>query len=474
MQDRRWARREWLLLAVMIAAGIGLRLHGLTVHSFWVDEGESHHLATAPDVWVALGATRHPPLYFWLLRGWIGVGGDAEAWLRGLSAALSCGALVAFGLAARWLFGRTSPAAAIGATALYAASAFHVWHGQELRVYAPLDLGTNVALAGLAWALAGGRPAGARVAIAVGTGVAAGAHYLGGLIVPALLVALAIGRPAGWLGHAVTAIVAALAWVPVFAALIPVQLDAPLGYTANLGLRAIAETPVRHLVTALADLPEAMRVVPYALGALVLTGFVSTALAASRTRERVAWIALAWFAVPVGLALALCLVGPSNFLPRYVLVASPGVALVTAFGLVRLRPRALGVVALVASVGCVASVTVAHKRGNLREDFRAASAALRAAWRPGDRVTIVTGTARAFGEGAVRYYVRDRADILASLDAPADATAPPGGRLHVIYRRAPYATPDFRALSARVPLAEPSAGGHRVEYRVSIPGGPAR
>ncbi len=461
-------------LAGVIAVGIGLRLHGLTVHSFWVDEGESHHLATAPDVWSALGATRHPPLYFWLLRGWIGLGGDGESWLRGLSAVLSCGALVAFGLGARWLLGRVSPLAAIGATALYAVSSFHVWHGQELRVYAPLDLGTNVALAGLAYAIAGGRRGRARVAIAIGACVAAGAHYLGALIAPALVAALLLARPVGWRGHAVTAVIAAASWAPVFVALIPTQLDAPLGYTANLGVRAIAETPVRHLMTALGFLPDALRFVPVAIGGLVFIGFASAAASAVFAKERVGWIVLAWFGVPVALALALCLLGPSSFLPRYVFVASPGAALATAFGLARLRPRVVGVLAIVVAVAGVATVTIVQKGGNLREDFRGASAALRASWQPGDRVTIVTGTARAFGEGAVRYYVRDRADILASLVAPSDAERPERGRLHVIYRRAPYATPDFSALSRRIPLSVATAGGHRIEYRSSLPPGRGR
>ena len=80
-----------LLLAVLLIAGAALRLHHLATESLWLDEAYSITIArlgpahivemTAEDV--------HPPLYYFLLYGWISLWGSTEWDARLLSAAFS-------------------------------------------------------------------------------------------------------------------------------------------------------------------------------------------------------------------------------------------------------------------------------------------------------------------------------------------------------------------------------------------------
>src|SRR5579885_2572855 len=84
-------RPDWRYLAAAIGVvllALLLRLHGIGTQELWVDEAYSYLLATAPD-WLgpATLANNTPPLYHFLLRGWMVVAGQDEAGLRLLSAA---------------------------------------------------------------------------------------------------------------------------------------------------------------------------------------------------------------------------------------------------------------------------------------------------------------------------------------------------------------------------------------------------
>jgi len=159
-------------LGVVIALGVLLRFVGLETHVFWHDEVYTRFFASGyqaadwrpalftgavldvsevlafqshnPDKGVVdtmLGLARdepqHPPLYYALVRLWVGAFGDSVATLRALSAVLSLLGLPAMYWFCRELFrGEQSTRVAWTATALLSVSPFFVLYAQQAREYA--------------------------------------------------------------------------------------------------------------------------------------------------------------------------------------------------------------------------------------------------------------------------------------------------------------------------------------------------
>ena len=123
-----------LLLAIAILA-LGLRLYRLDNQSLWYDEGFSVYLAgmDLDEITSRTAADIQPPLYYYLLHGWILLFGDSEWALRALSVLFGVVAVpVLYGVA--WLLFR-SRAAGLLAALLIAVSPLHLWYGQEARMY---------------------------------------------------------------------------------------------------------------------------------------------------------------------------------------------------------------------------------------------------------------------------------------------------------------------------------------------------
>lgn len=123
----------WVLLAVLIL-GFGLRLHRLGTQNIWWDEGHA--------VWTARQSLRqvtqitahdvHPPLYLWMLHGWMRLVGDSEFAVRYLSVIGGMLTLALTYVVARRLVGRRP---AMLATLLIATARFQIWWSQEARMY---------------------------------------------------------------------------------------------------------------------------------------------------------------------------------------------------------------------------------------------------------------------------------------------------------------------------------------------------
>jgi mannosyltransferase len=123
-----------MVLLATLLFGYGLRLYRLGDQNIWWDEGHA--------VWTARHSVRevaditahdvHPPLYLWMLHGWMRLVGESEFALRYLSL---IGGLLTVSLTyvvARRLTGRRP---ALLATLLIAAARFHIWWSQETRMY---------------------------------------------------------------------------------------------------------------------------------------------------------------------------------------------------------------------------------------------------------------------------------------------------------------------------------------------------
>jgi uncharacterized membrane protein len=170
-----WRALTWLVVAAIVC-GIGFRLYHLDHKTFWEDEilgtvrmlgyteaeivQAGPHVRTAADIQTyfrlhgtgnSLSATirslaqedpQHPPLYYLLVRIWVGRAGTSVLAQRLLPAIFGILAIGAMYLLARELFG--NPRAAAIAAALYALSPFAVLYAQEAREYSLWTLQTLI------------------------------------------------------------------------------------------------------------------------------------------------------------------------------------------------------------------------------------------------------------------------------------------------------------------------------------------
>ena len=132
------ARRKGLitagLLILVLLLASGLRFYRLDNQSLWNDEGTSVALAQRDLASITRDSARdiHPPLYYWMLSGWVQICGTSEAAVRSLSALLGV-VLVALTyalgrlLAGRWI--------GLAAAFLAAINPFQVTYAQEARMY---------------------------------------------------------------------------------------------------------------------------------------------------------------------------------------------------------------------------------------------------------------------------------------------------------------------------------------------------
>lgn len=471
MPDGRNPEPKPLRLAfVLVVVGCLLRLTGLEVHSFWYDEGITMHVALAPDVIEALRGDRHPPVSFWAFRAWARLGGESDGWLRLLPALLSCASLALFAGLARGLLDRRAATAAI---ALFALSPFHVWHGQEVRMYAFVECATLLALVGAL----GRQPVGSSLACLAGTALAVGSHYMGVLVVPA---GIALITWRNWsagiarrlmVPQVAALILGALVWVPWWVAVLPDQLATDWGNQLRASLRDLAELPIRLLLVELDVLSPSFDFVTYLSSAAILIALGVGAWAGLREPRGPNASAAILFIVPVLAALALAAVLPPNFTPKYLITASPGLALLVGSGAVAIRWRWLSWTVLGAALlGCSALVLL-HRQGNHREDFRSACEEVVRTWRAGDRILVITGTPTGHSESTVRHYLKFDPAMESALTAwePWQGAGPTPHRTHVIYRSAKYAEDRMQHVRDTTRVLEESPERFRVRWLLVEP-----
>ncbi|MBU0490858.1 MAG: glycosyltransferase family 39 protein [Chloroflexi bacterium] len=122
------------LLVCILLLALGLRFYRLDAQSYWSDEGASVTLALGPlaDIAPKSAADIHPPLYYYLLWGWVRLFGPGEFATRALSA-LAGTLLVALTFAVgRRTMGTIS---ALVGTFLCAISPLLIHYSQETRMY---------------------------------------------------------------------------------------------------------------------------------------------------------------------------------------------------------------------------------------------------------------------------------------------------------------------------------------------------
>lgn len=375
------------LLGVSALVALGVVLRFVTTSPLWLDEALSVNIASLPlgEIGDALRQDGHPPLYYWLLHGWMSVFGEGDLAVRALS---GIAGLLALPLA--WEAGRRR-AGTIGGLCVLGLTAITPWavrYATEARMYA---LVLTLVFAGwlLADDLLARRDRLRWVALAVVTGGAVLSHYwvlhLGIAAVGALAVRWWRGDAearAGALRVASALAVGSLAFVPW----LPVFLE-QLSSTGTPW--ASAGRPTGALVDLLGGLgggakfPEA-ELFGFALLVLVAAGV--TVVARGRWELHVdlrtvpgvrSEVVVAIAAMSVGLVAGQ--LGDAVFAPRYAAAFLPMLLIAAGVGLARMpaptvrRAVALAMVAL-AAVGLGANAIEPRTMGEEIADAIAAEA----------------------------------------------------------------------------------------------------
>lgn len=129
------------ITAVAVIAGVVLRF--LPRSGLWLDEALTANIAALPlgDIGDALRQDGHPPLFYWLLHGWIAIGGESDWWVRALAGVLSVLGLPLTYLAGHRLAERAgagplgSRRTGLIALAIMALLPYGIRYGAETRMY---------------------------------------------------------------------------------------------------------------------------------------------------------------------------------------------------------------------------------------------------------------------------------------------------------------------------------------------------
>lgn len=366
-----------MLLAAIIAAGLGLRLYDIDRTAFTLDEFWNAELSTgrgtlherlpvneltvfppgtalvdAPPWWripASLDEVTHPPLYSIALRGWRAASGrfDGDAAMRAYSAVCGAAAMVPLFLAVRRLNG---PSTALWACAVYAVAATAIGSSREVRPYGQLTFLTTL----LAWQVVRleTRRAGWGASIGLATTALAMAltHYFAlpllgaiGIYAATRLDRASLYRPAA--AVAVAGLLYAGLWGPSM-----LRQRGEVRESAQVWMRDPAPTPAASAVLRFADLPIRVLIPPrkatYPAPYAAIGFLLAAALLAWRGRRSDLGIWLATFAGVAGFLLVLDLSQGTRMmhLIRYAMPAGPAMAALLCAVLCGLR-RPLGTIA---------------------------------------------------------------------------------------------------------------------------------
>ena len=141
------ARRNRLVLLLIVLLGAALRFFLIGAKTIWLDEAFSIWIAQH-SLWEGwrwlVKIDQHPPLYYSLLSLWQALFGDAQGVVRTFSALCSTATLPFMYLAAKRI--TRDEITALLATLILAVAPFHVRFAQETRMYVLLTLLAAMAL----------------------------------------------------------------------------------------------------------------------------------------------------------------------------------------------------------------------------------------------------------------------------------------------------------------------------------------
>jgi mannosyltransferase len=477
------------LLVLILLLALGLRFYRLEAQSLWNDEGTSVAVAQRDLATIARNAAQdiHPPLYYWLLSGWVRLAGTTEAAVRSLSALLGVVLVALTYLLGRLLAGRW---AGLAAAVLAAIDPFQIYYSQEARMYVLAAVLAAGAVLALLRIVDRSQAHDARglwkplLALAILETAGLYTHYSFVFVILVLNLAylLQLRRKGGarqvwpWAGSQVAVVLLYLPWLPIAVR----QATTWSGPAQAIPLLPALATTWRWLAfgPTIETGPVALPLL--ATGLLALAGVVSLAAGWVRPPSpRKAWNAgllALWVGLPVILMAAFGLYREAYL--KFLLVTTPAVGVLLACGLLdplpttpgtavqgprstvplsRLSSRLLGIASraspftayaspFIQAIGALLIVIPSAfalrnyyiNSSYARDDYRSIAAYVQAVERPGDAIVLnAPGQQEIFG-----YYYRGAAPVYAlPRSRPLDPTttesalqglAQPGGRVFAV------------------------------------------
>lgn len=164
-----------VLVFMAIAAAAGLVARFLVTSDLWLDEALSVNISKLPlgDIGEALRHDGHPPLYYWLLHGWISAFGDSTFAVRAMTGVISLAALPLMYVVGKRLRG---PQLGMILAWMLSISPFFLRYGSETRMYSLVMVLTLAGYLAVSEALV--RPELKQLAlVAISTGALLWTHY---------------------------------------------------------------------------------------------------------------------------------------------------------------------------------------------------------------------------------------------------------------------------------------------------------
>jgi len=382
------ARVRWSDIAVVGAPALlaaVLCVIELTSRSLWLDEtatvaiagqhGSAFWHAAEHDGGNMLG-------YYALLHVLIGWFGDGAFAIRLPSVLAAAGAASAVPLLGLRLFDRR---VALAAGLLTAVSLPLVFWGQDARGYAAMVALVAASFASFAALVDDPRRRGPWIAYVLFTALSVYASYVAIFALPAQLIALVICRRQPSRGVLAAVAACAVCWIPL-AVLALSRGSGQLFWVGRPNFKL-----VRQVVQALTSAGFEPNFHPVAVAtplAILTVGLL--VFAAARALRRPQWgpvLALSWLVVPVALMLIWSFIGQPIFTPRNLLVSLPAVALLLGWLIMSSRLRPVVAWLAVAALLALRLVVLVPSYGTSPENWRAATAYVTGAARPGDCVT---------------------------------------------------------------------------------------
>ena len=375
-----------IALAIVLVVTAALAWYRIGDKSLWFDESVSWyiaHMSTGDFLHTLRYDEANMPLYYAALRGWIGLNGDGETWMRLLSAACGLGTIAALYALGRRLFGFN---VAIAAAAILATNALFVEYTQEARSYMMAALLATLATylfvravdTDRGWWL---------YAIVVALGIYA--HFYVVLVGLAQVLSLIVRPRAPGLFKRVT-----LSLVGAAVLTLPYWWVAVARGSDQIYKNNNPTFDLMHIAKMISGFAGGSGPLLAVVVGLAAVGAIIAAVQIARTdgRSDELWrivLPLLALAIPMGFIFATALVDRSPAL-RYLSFLTPALAIVVARGIMILRDRRF-LIAGVVVVVALQAIGLRRWYNDLdlrKEDWRAAVAQVEREGRPGDAVVL--------------------------------------------------------------------------------------
>ena len=416
-----------LILGATTIVGAALRLHQLSVKSFWIDEGASVSFATMPwrpflkTLWNYQG---NMTLYYFLLRAWIHLG-DSEFVVRSLSVIFAVLTIPAIYFLGKRLFDRST---GLIAAALLAVHSFHIHWSQEARGYSLLILLLVLAAYFLVCALATKASRILWILSAVTAALTFYAHIFAVFVLAAFAFSIAFPKPFRIEKQTIVWVVILFEHLIAPMALFVVvhHSASQIGWLPPPSLAAVNEFFL--LLTSQGGIALAVIYLSVCGLAFMLASEASQPDKIQTEKERWALrLLFLWLVLPPVLTLAASAVKPL-FYGRYMVMCVPALVLLAARGLTLLyqapmarRGAALAAFLLVMTLSVWGTHKYFTRFPQESTDWRASVNYIRDHQQPGDAVFIYTSHALSYD-----YYAHH--PVKETMNAAPDVVYPPDPR----------------------------------------------